>query len=94
MNSLEDEYKDIKEGIFHNNERKFKKWLEQGEPYYDGKPTLKERYFSLNSYGDIEYIGEFHNFDDADNSVKDSFFIAHEETIKKWKEQIDKLLMI
>ena len=50
------------------------------------------KYYSLNAYGDIEYIGEFTTFDEADESVKDSFFIADQDTIKNWKKQIDKHL--
>ena len=51
------------------------------------------KYFMLTGLGNIEYIGEFDDFSDADDVASnlgyDPVWIGDEETFKRWDKQMN-----
>ena len=53
-----------------------------------------KKYYYLGADGNIHYLGEFENFDDADYHAdnKQAIWIIDEEAAQEWKNQLTFLL--
>lgn len=57
------------------------------------QPEPKTKWYALDQGGDMVYVGEFADFDEADESLEYSvIWLVDEETARAWLVQLTELL--